>query len=57
MSRIDIAAVESARSTAAVIHARDEDGITTNNAVVECILGRSAAKYYDPSATLSDDRM
>jgi nitroreductase len=25
------------------------------NAVIECILGRSAAKYYDPAATLSDE--
>jgi hypothetical protein len=30
------------------------DGITMTNAVIECILGRSAAKYYDPAATLSD---
>src|ERR1700753_1333666 len=28
---------------------------TLTNAVVECILSRSAAKYYDPAATLSDD--
>jgi nitroreductase len=27
------------------------------NAVIECILSRSAAKYYDPSATLSDDQI
>jgi nitroreductase len=25
------------------------------NAVIECILGRSTAKYYDPAATLSDE--
>ena len=27
------------------------------NAVIECILSRSAAKYYDPAATLSDDQI
>ena len=27
------------------------------NAVIECILSRSAAKYYDPSARLSDDQI
>ena len=27
------------------------------NAVIECILNRSAAKYYDPAATLSDDQI
>lgn len=27
------------------------------NAVIECILSRSAAKYYDPEATLSDDQI
>lgn len=27
------------------------------NAVIECILSRSAAKYYDRTATLSDDRI
>jgi len=27
------------------------------NAVIECILSRSAAKYYDPAATLSDDKI
>jgi nitroreductase len=31
--------------------------ITTTNAVIECILSRSAAKYYDPAATLSDDQI
>ncbi|SOY60189.1 NAD(P)H nitroreductase [Cupriavidus taiwanensis] len=29
--------------------------ITRTNAVIECILSRSAAKYYDPAAALSDD--
>ena len=33
------------------------DGITMTNAVIECILSRSAAKYYDPTATLSDDQI
>jgi nitroreductase len=32
-------------------------GATAANAVIECILSRSAAKYYDPSATLSDDQI
>jgi nitroreductase len=27
------------------------------NAVIETILSRSAAKYYDPTATLSDDEI
>ena len=27
------------------------------NFVIECILSRSAAKYYDPAATLSDDQI
>ena len=27
------------------------------NAVIECILSRSAAKYYNPAATLSDDQI
>jgi nitroreductase len=31
--------------------------MTTTNAVIECILSRSAAKYYDPAATLSDDQI
>ena len=29
------------------------DGITMTNAVIECILSRCAAKYYDPAATLA----
>src|SRR5205809_2574980 len=33
------------------------DGITTANAVIECILSRSATKYFDPAATLSDDQI
>ena len=39
------------------------DGITStkeiimSNAVTECILRRSAAKYYDPTAALSDDHI
>jgi nitroreductase len=28
-----------------------------SNTVIECILSRSAAKYYDPSATLSDEQI
>ena len=33
------------------------DEITMTNPVIECILSRSAAKYYDPAATLSDDQI
>jgi nitroreductase len=32
-------------------------GTRMTNAVIECILSRSAAKYYDASATLSDDQI
>jgi nitroreductase len=32
-------------------------GTTQTNAVIDCILNRSATKYYDPSATLSDDEI
>jgi len=32
-------------------------GTAATNAVIECILSRSAAKYYDPDATLSDDQI
>jgi nitroreductase len=31
------------------------NGIT--NAVIECILRRRSTKYYDPAATLSDNRI
>jgi nitroreductase len=33
------------------------NGTSKTNAVIECILSRSAAKYYDPTATLSDDQI
>jgi nitroreductase len=33
------------------------NGSTVTNAVIECILSRTATKYYDPSATLSDDQI
>lgn len=33
------------------------NGTATTNAVIECILSRSAAKYYDPDATLTDDQI
>jgi nitroreductase len=33
------------------------NGTTKTNAVIECILSRSAAKYYDPTATLSDEQI
>ena len=68
MNCISIAANETATDTDAEIHARTEiPGIalapqpshshaqpTPTNAVIETILSRSAAKYYDPAATLSD---
>ncbi|CAB3662906.1 Protein DrgA [Paraburkholderia graminis C4D1M] len=31
--------------------------INMTNPVIECILSRSAAKYYDPAATLSDEQI
>lgn len=33
------------------------NGITMTNPVIECILSRSAAKYYDTAARLSDDQI
>jgi nitroreductase len=33
------------------------NGITMTNAVIDCILSRSSAKYYDPTAILSDDQI
>jgi nitroreductase len=57
MSRIDIPAIESARGVPANIRALAQDGIPATNPVVETILSRSAAKYYDPSVTLSDDQI
>ena len=33
------------------------DGLTITNAVIECILSRSATKYFDPAVTLTDDRI
>ena len=33
------------------------NGITMTNGVIECILSRSATKYFDPAATLSDDQI
>jgi nitroreductase len=33
------------------------DASRKTNAVIECILSRSAAKYYDPAATLSDSQI
>jgi nitroreductase len=33
------------------------NGITRTNAVIDTILSRSAAKYYDPAAILSDDQI
>jgi nitroreductase len=33
------------------------NAITQTNPVIECILSRSAAKYYDPAASFSDDQI
>ena len=33
------------------------NGITMTNAVIKCILSRSSTKYYDPTATLTDDQI
>ncbi|QUN32707.1 nitroreductase family protein (plasmid) [Cupriavidus sp. KK10] len=33
------------------------NGTTMTNAVIDCILSRSAAKYYDSTATLSDEQI
>jgi nitroreductase len=72
MNCISIAADKSANgATAAVLAAQTEtSGIALalrpsrlpkrpapTNAVIETILSRSAAKYYDPAATLSDDQI
>src|SRR6202012_3029256 len=33
------------------------NGLTMTNPVIECILSRSEAQYYDPAATLSADQI
>src|SRR5213078_655626 len=33
------------------------NGITMTSGVIECILSRSATKYFDPAAALSDDQI
>ena len=33
------------------------NGIAMTNAVIKCILSRSSTKYYDPTATLTDDQI
>jgi len=53
MSPIESPAIESASG----VSAPHKDGIPATNPVVETILSRSAAKYYDPSFTLSDDQI
>jgi hypothetical protein len=59
MNCINIAATEAATSVVADIYGetgKSEKAFATN-AVIETILSRSAAKYYDPTATLSDDQI
>ena len=71
MNHVSSAANEPATGAIAAIHARATKNriivtprpsrsparATPTNAVIETILSRSAAKYYDPAATLSDDRI
>src|SRR3546814_10867847 len=71
MGHIAIPATEPATGAASEIYARATQsgnalasqpspspiGPTPKNAVIETILRRSAAKYYDPAATLSDDQI
>lgn len=71
MNHIATAAADPASDAIADIYARAEErGIALvpqpshsltrplpTNAVIETILSRSAAKYYDPTATLSDDQI
>ncbi|HEY4286586.1 MAG TPA: nitroreductase family protein [Puia sp.] len=33
------------------------NGVTMTNPVIDCILSRTAAKYYDPATALSDDQI
>ncbi|MEJ8840018.1 nitroreductase family protein [Ramlibacter sp. AN1133] len=57
MSRIDIPAIESPGGASANFRALAQDSIPARNPVVETILSRSAAKYYDPSFNLSDEQI
>ena len=57
MSHLATPAIESASRVAAYISALAQGGIPARNPVVETLLSRSAAKYYDPSFTLSDDQI
>jgi nitroreductase len=34
-----------------------DNAMNMSNAIIECMLSRTAAKYYDPEATLSDDQI
>src|ERR1700754_3876297 len=55
MNYISIAARELATAVAVEIHPLADK--TPANAVIETILSRSAAKYYDPAATMSDEEI
>jgi nitroreductase len=57
MSRNDIPDVESSIDATVNMPARAGHGIPATNPVVECMLSRSAAKYYDPSFILSDEQI
>ena len=57
MRRLDLPAIASASGATANAGALAEGGIPASNPVVATILSRSAAKYYEPSFTLSDDQI
>src|SRR3954453_7165015 len=59
MNCISVATTGTATRVAAEIFketGKSENAFGTN-AIIETILSRSAAKYYDPTATLSDDQI
>src|SRR4051812_47786119 len=59
MNCISVAATKPVTGAVDGIDERTEKSENTfaTNAVIETILSRSAAKYYDPTATLSDDQI
>ena len=59
MNYISIAAATPTNVTSGEIHSRKGSGESAfaTNPVIDTILSRSAAKYYDAAATLSDDQI
>lgn len=57
MSLIDMPRIDSAAGATAQTRALAKDAIPATNAVVDVMLSRSAAKYYDPTFALSDDQI